>query len=155
MKSSAIAVLLAAAFGGLVTLAAPRDAVALVNPEHSTGASPEDVTIEILESSVMEESGLELVFVRARVLTVQKSESGLVAGDEIEIVYARRLEQLEEIEQWFEEKARDPGWAGDTPRYPPAAPQQAQIVRAYLKRYERNEGLSYVPAADQYSFEPP
>lgn len=139
------------AFCVLIALALSHHAEALVNPELHTSASPEDLTIEILERRTEVEGSIESNWLRARVLTVRKSQSGLKAGDEIEISYGRDLDYLEEINKWFEEKSKG-GWAGETPPYPPGAPEVGQKVRAYLRLKTDGDGRSYAPAANQYSF---
>jgi hypothetical protein len=142
------------AFCVVIALALFHQAEALVNPEGYTSASPEDLTIEILEGRTEVEGSIETHWLRARVLAVHKSQSGLKPGDEIGISYGRDLEYLEEIDDWFEEKSKEPGWAGETPPYPPHAPAVGQKMRAYLKLKTDENPRSYQPAANQYSFEP-
>lgn len=129
-------------------------ASALVNPEIHTVASPENLVIEITDRQVTTEQSIERIWLRARILAVQASEARLKAGDEIEIIYRRDLNRLNEIEAWFEQKSREPGWAGETPPFSPAAPAQGQRVRAFLRAKTAAGGGGFEPAANQYSFEP-
>ena len=125
---------------------------ALVNPEGYTANAPEKLKIEILENKIEKYGSVENIWLRVRVLTVYRSQSGLKAGAEIEISYTRDLDYLAKIEKWLEEKSRQPGWAGDTPPYPPHPPEVGHKVDAYLVLRRNDNQKTYYPAAKQYSF---
>ena len=145
---------LAVALLVLVACLIPYQTEALVNPENYTATSPEDLTIEIIERQSVLEGDKEHNWLRARVLAVRKSQTGLKLGDVVEISYERDLELLRRIELWFEEKSKKQGWAGETPPYLPVAPEVGQKLRAYLRLTASGEFQTYEPAANQYSFEP-
>lgn len=127
---------------------------ALVNPESHTAASPEDLTVEILDGKTKRQRDHEVITLRAKILNVGRSASGLKPGDLITISYDRDLEKVRYIERWFEKRAGEPGWAGETPQFLPPAPKTGRIFRAYLRLATGGESRSYEPAANQYSFQP-
>lgn len=137
----------------LLAFAVASRAEALVNPRLHTAASPENLVIEILERQTESQGAVERNRLLARVVEVGRSKTGLKPGDEIAIIYERDLRRLEEIDKWFERKAREPGWAGETPDFLPSAPAAGKTVRAYLRLTAPGGQRSYEPAAGQYSFE--
>ncbi len=130
---------------------APRVADAFVNPENFKHG-PERLVIKVAETTTKKVSTAIIVNLRAEVVSVKRSATGLKPGDPILIRYQRNLPT---IKRQMEKMVRqgESGWAGQQTLYQPQPPGTGDVVKAILRHFGDDNGRVYRPAAYQYSFE--
>ena len=142
-----------AAWIGALALLAPFGAEAAIDPQAIRNVAPEELIITVTASRYEQGPDTSRVYLSARVIEVQRSVSGLKAGDAILVAYfydhadykKRKAAHRKQVER---------GMVGPQFMYLPAVPDLGRHA-AFLRLLDDGEstGAVYVPAANQYSFE--
>lgn len=144
-------------FFALMSLALCPSAVhAAINPDEFTKLQPEAIVIKVLESKTVDK-GTELttVTLKAKVLEVFQTASGLKPDDVIVIKYVQDHKRAKQESKEVEEKAKT-GWVGPQVLTFPEVLKVDEVRRAYLKKITDSSAAKdfkdYAPASSQYSF---
>lgn len=125
-----------------------------IDPQAIRNVAPEELTIEVTASRYEKGEKISRVYVTARVVAVERSVSGLEAGDAILIAYFYDHADYRERKA-AHRKQVERGMVGAQFMHLPDVPRLGRHA-AFLRRRDDNEsnGAVYVPAANQYSFTP-
>lgn len=132
--------------------------LAVVNPAAIRQNAPEELVIRITDASVTgfpePSSGIRSILLLAEVLTATRTQTGLTEGQAIMIAWAQQVTGTEDPGS-ESDTGHEPGWAGPAIRDAPDPLPPGTITRAWLRQSgESSSGLIYVPATDQFTFEP-
>lgn len=135
----------------LVPLAMLQLSAAL--PPHAFQQGPEKLKVRVEASHSAGDRKQTQVTMLFRVLEVRRSESGLVPGDAILVLYIRDHEKYNRERRAYNRKARS-GWVGPQLTFEPAALEVGDERMVFLRPARDPEiGRVFEPSGYQYSFE--
>ncbi|MDZ4815017.1 MAG: hypothetical protein SGI71_01975 [Verrucomicrobiota bacterium] len=134
----------------------PSAVQAAINPDEFTKSQPEKIVIKVLESKAVDKGAeLTTVTLKAKVLEVIQTASGLKPDDVIVVKYVQDHKRVKQEAKELEKKAKT-GWVGPQIMTYPEVLKVEEVRLAYLKKITNSDAAKdfkdYAPTSSQYSF---